>query len=55
MKIRSQNRKITLNRETLHSLDLVSDSLRKANAGAATSLCTKTWPHCDTVAPCIHD
>ena len=53
MKVQKKTRKISLHRETLRSLDLVGDALRKANAGAASSLCTKTHPHCDTVAPCV--
>jgi hypothetical protein len=52
MKVRKQNRKIPLHRETIRSLESPSD-LRKANAGAKSSLCTHTHPHCDTVNPCI--
>ncbi len=54
MKVRQQDRKISLHRETIRSLDLASDSLRRANAAAASSLCTRTHPHCDTVTPCIN-
>lgn len=52
MKARSQNEKISLNRETIRLLDSLSD-LGKVNAGATSSLCTRTHPHCDTFKPCI--
>ncbi len=54
MKVHKQNRKFSLHRETVRSLD-VQDQLSKVAAGAASSLCTKTHPHCDTVTPCIRD
>jgi hypothetical protein len=52
MKIRKLDRKISLNRETIRSLASMSD-LKNAQGGAvASSFCTRTHPHCDTVAPC---